>query len=387
MISVEALPAAHGDCLWVEWDDGPHRRRMLIDGGPARPHTLPVGLAARFDRQPEDRRDFELVVCSHIDDDHILGLLPLLTAPPKNFRTRDIWFNSLRHTGPADTLGVRSANRLTECLEGGRFPWNAAVGGGPVVVPAQGGPPRIPLRGLTLTLLSPGPAQLARLRTAWRRSGTPRSRADRDVLGSPAGPGEPVMDAQRLADLAARPYQPDTSAGNGSSIAFLAEHPDGSRVLFGADAHADTLVRSLRRIWHGNGFPVSLVKVPHHGSAHNVSAELVAALNCRDWLFCTNGGRGHEARTRAGRSTHPAPEAAARILVRNAEGRSGNPDRPHTTFWFNHRSPSTRRYAQPSLRALGLRTEYPDTEGITVVVSGGRAARGGPPARTGGGRP
>ncbi|MFF9485489.1 ComEC/Rec2 family competence protein [Streptomyces sp. NPDC014676] len=373
MISVEALPAAHGDCLWVEWDDGPHRRRMLIDGGPGRHGTLPAGLAARFARQPENQREFELVVCSHIDDDHIVGLLPLLTAPPKNFRVREVWFNALEHTGPTDTLGVRSAERLAAFLREGRIPWNTATQGGPVVVPEPEGPPTFPLRGLTLTLLSPRQEQLTRLRTEWRAKAA--ARAERDTLGSAAAPTG--FDARVLAELAARPHRADPSPANGSSIAFLARHPDGSSVLFAADAHADVLVHSLHRLWHGNGYPVSLVKAPHHGSAHNVSAGLVAAVECQDWLFSTNGGRGHEKRAQAGHSTHPSPETVARILLRNAAGETG-PTEPHSTFWFNHRTPSTLRYAHPSLAALGLRTEYPrrDTDGITVAVSAGRVSRG-----------
>ncbi|MFB7109863.1 hypothetical protein [Streptomyces sp. NPDC056190] len=55
-----------------------------------------------------------------------------------------------------------------------------------------------------------------------------------------------------------------------------------------------------------------------------MSAGLVAAVECRDWLFSTDGSHGHAKRTRAGRSTHPAPEAVARILLRNAAGE----DRP-----------------------------------------------------------
>lgn len=374
MIRVEALPARHGDCLWVEWDDGPRLRRMLIDGGPGGMRELPAGLAARFARQPEDQREFELVVCTHIDDDHLAGLLPLLTAPPKNFSTRDIWFNALEHTGPADTLGVVGAQRLTECLRSGHHPWNVATSGEPIAVPTRTAPPRFPLRGLTLTLLSPWPDQLTALRAHWRRATAARARRRaRDVLG-----GTDLFDgadARTLARLAARPYQADTAAPNGSSIAFLAEHPDGSRVLFGADAHAEALVRSLRLVWHGNDFPVSLVKAPHHGSAHNMSRALAAALRCGNWLISTDGGRGHRTRFADGRSTHPAPETIARIMVRNAA--SGRPGAPHTTLWFNHRSPSTARYAVPSLRELGLRAEYPrdDTRGIAVVVSRGTVFR------------
>ena len=33
MFTIEMLPAAHGDCLWIEYGSGQEVRRILIDGG------------------------------------------------------------------------------------------------------------------------------------------------------------------------------------------------------------------------------------------------------------------------------------------------------------------------------------------------------------------
>ena len=40
MFRIEMLPAAHGDCLWIEYGTGREVHRILIDGGPA--HTYPT---------------------------------------------------------------------------------------------------------------------------------------------------------------------------------------------------------------------------------------------------------------------------------------------------------------------------------------------------------
>ena len=40
MFRLEMLPAAHGDCLWIEYGSGTTVHRILIDGGPA--HTYPA---------------------------------------------------------------------------------------------------------------------------------------------------------------------------------------------------------------------------------------------------------------------------------------------------------------------------------------------------------
>ena len=57
MLRIEMLPAAHGDCLWIEYGSGATVHRILIDGGPA--HTYPA-LRERILHLPANARRFEL---------------------------------------------------------------------------------------------------------------------------------------------------------------------------------------------------------------------------------------------------------------------------------------------------------------------------------------
>jgi hypothetical protein len=260
-ILVDALPADDGDCLLVQWEHRGRTHRMLIDGG----RRLPALAGKRFD----------LVVCTHVDRDHIGGLLALLATP--GFHADDVWFN-----GPPQLEAYRSypdGDALAALLSS--RPWNAAFGGDAVVVPPRGSLRQIEKHGMRFTLLSPTSDRLTMLAEAWRG-----------------------------------PYQPDRSVTNGSSIAFIAEHIDGGRVLFGADAHAEVLEQSLRRIARERPYQVDLCKVPHHGSRHNTSPSLLAALDCHDWLFCTNGKNGN-----------PRQETLDRIEARPGKHK----------LWFNYR--------------------------------------------------
>jgi len=168
--------------------------------------------------------------------------------PPPGFRAADVWFNGRRHL---DLLGPAQGDILSDALTSRSVPWNEAFGGAVVVVPAGGDLPVIQLPGLRITLLSPTRAQLATLAGSW-----PRVLAEAGS-GLAAAPAEPDLLRREAADrevelhrLVARPYTPDGSAANASSIAFLAEHDDGGRVLLAADATAEVLAASLRRdLW------------------------------------------------------------------------------------------------------------------------------------------
>ena len=42
MLRIEMLPAAHGDCLWIEYGSGTNVHRILIDGGYRMDTVTPV---------------------------------------------------------------------------------------------------------------------------------------------------------------------------------------------------------------------------------------------------------------------------------------------------------------------------------------------------------
>ncbi len=76
MLSIELLPAAHGDAIWIEYGPVASVSRILIDGGPA--PTYQLGLRRRIELLPQNARMLELFVVTHIDADHIDGALILL---------------------------------------------------------------------------------------------------------------------------------------------------------------------------------------------------------------------------------------------------------------------------------------------------------------------
>src|SRR6478752_7301035 len=115
-IHIEVLPARLGDCLLVECrrPTGP-TWRMLVDGGP--PDTWPL-LEARLRRLDPADRHIDVAVITHIDNDHIGGMLELL-ASDLAADVADFWFNGPPHlpqSGPGRPRSVGQGESLVAAL-------------------------------------------------------------------------------------------------------------------------------------------------------------------------------------------------------------------------------------------------------------------------------
>ena len=304
MFRIEMLPAGHGDCLWIEYGDPKAPRRVLIDGGAA--GTYKRALRERLRGLRENERRFELLVVTHIDADHITGILELLEDSETRFQARDIWFNGYRHLPDEkpETLGPVQGERLTDLLA--KRPWNREFKEAAVVVQADGELPRLQLEGgLVLTLLSPTPGKLADLKPEWekevRKAGLDPSQPRPGEVESPGGfelLGSPDVEA-----LAAEAFSEDSAKANGSSIALLAEF-EGRRLLLTGDAHPGIMTAAIKRLAGGGRLAVDACKLPHHGSKANVNRQFLQALDCRKWLFSTNGAY----------FRHPDRQTVARVI-------------------------------------------------------------------------
>ena len=310
MFTIEMLPAERGDCLWVRWGDaGEHV--MLIDGGPSK--TIPAlvpELERRIKELPGRDDRVELLVQTHIDLDHIEGLVSLLSGPERVRLFRDIWFNGRHHL--VATLGPKEGELITAMLAEEPDRWNRAFDGGAVVVPDAPEPlPVVELAGgMRLTLLAPTSDALAKLAPEWDKWAAkftevpkvPKKWERVDVLGA--------FDPELMAKA---PFKEDRSAPNGAGIAFIAEYAN-RRGLFAADVPPRFLLAAFERLPahmrlksgdHKGRVKLDAVKMSHHGSRNNTSLELCQAISCPRWLVSTNGAR----------FSHPHIEALSRVIV------------------------------------------------------------------------
>jgi hypothetical protein len=353
IFEIEMFPAKNGDCLWIEYGDPKAPNRILIDCGAESAAKLLNTRVA--DLHAAGKMDsFELFVLTHIDADHISGVLPFFkNRGPLTFG--QVWFNAEPQLPPA-VLGVMQGEKFADILNddpGLRAAWNKSAGTtknvpAPIVRPDQGPLPSYTLPGgMTLTVLSPGNAQLKDLATVWRKELQRfKNRTSHQTLAGKPKP-LPVNDPAsfNVEELAGSKEKPDPSVANGSSIAILAEF-DGRAVLLTGDAHAEVMAASIKRLLADRGsagrLRLDAMKLSHHGSTNALTKELLEVIECPQYMISTDGSKFY----------HPDREAVARVIFYGGK----NPK-----LIFNYRSEMNGFWGEPVLRdKYAYQTDYPD---------------------------
>jgi beta-lactamase superfamily II metal-dependent hydrolase len=345
MLKVAMLPARQGDCLWISYgaEDAPHH--LVIDGGPERSQIL----RSHIEKKLRTGRPLhiDLLVVTHIDNDHIGGVLDLLEEPPPGLTFTDIWFNAHRHLLPPDLLGREQGDRLSDLLKDKGLPWNEAFKGGAVAIPDKGDLPRRERQdGLVITLLGPDREGLRRLHGKWPEVVNAKGEGEAEAIRCETEP-EDLLGRRDdwppdIRALAQKQFESDQGEANGSSIAFLVEY-EGKRVLCPGDAFAGRLIDSIDRLpFDEERLRLKAFKLSHHGSRKSTSSDLLKRVACSRYLISTNGSY----------FGHPDAEVLARVLTHGGS----NPQ-----LIFNSNSPFARCWADPTVKnAPPYRTLFPE---------------------------
>lgn len=349
MFVLEAVKAKHGDCLLLHWGPEAAPRLALIDGGPGGIYRrfLRPRLAALAQERGVDRLAIDLAMVSHIDEDHISGLIDLaeemeLRAAPATIGR--LWHNSLE--GLLDTpLDSSEVDRATAALGGpsrrADSIWYAkvlaSVRQGQILhgharrlglagtmnhpfqplVAARAGARPARLGGLSLTVIGPALPEIEALRAAWREK-----RVDGIVAAFA-----------------------DDSPYNLSSIVVLAAYR-GRRMLLTGDARGDRILDGLkrRRLLRDGRIHVDLLKLPHHGSPNNVTPEFFEQVTADAYVVSGDGRK------------HPNPHRSAMTWL--ADARAGGGYEVYCTYDLPHMR-----------RIFGRRLKLPADGAASVAVS------------------
>jgi beta-lactamase superfamily II metal-dependent hydrolase len=352
LFNVHSLPATYGDSFVIEYGESSNKTSMvLIDGGTA----LTANAISKL-VEAKEKFHFELVIVTHVDRDHIEGVLGLLERPTLNFTIGDFWFNGWSHLNEGiETFGPDQGERLSAAVLAHNISWNDAFSGKAVVIEDDAKAlPRIELPGgMTITLLSPFRSNL--------RSLIPKWKSDIEKAGLEPGYGETeyvdhgtvesfgtVLPSTDIEFLMKQSFNEDETVANGSSIAFIAEYA-GQKVLFAGDSFPSVILKSLNLLSE-KAIEIDLYKVSHHGSKGNTSPALIKKLICHQFLISTNGSN----------YGHPNDVTMARIVKLGSK---------EPKLIFNYVSDYNSPWDDVKLKKeYSYETDYTNAEGITVQL-------------------
>jgi hypothetical protein len=273
---------------------------VLIDGGPYQ--TFKKHLKPTLQKIPLNGK-LDLMVLSHIDNDHIIGLLDLL-GEIKNQReggkkelikVEKIWHNSFNdllelHEDPNKSLrnifsaknmvtgpnfgkslvlkGFQQGTDLTELANRLKIPINPDFD---KIIAVSDNIRSVRLKNISIFLLGPTKKNVDKLREKWNKWSSKKKMTNETLIG--------------LVELV------DKSVPNLASITFLARIKN-KKILFTGDAIGYDIVEMLSKnhMLDKNGkFYVDVLKVPHHGSDRNSSPEFFDTVNANYYIISANG--------------------------------------------------------------------------------------------------
>jgi beta-lactamase superfamily II metal-dependent hydrolase len=342
IFSMDVRRARKGDCLLLHFGTKTNPGLVMIDGGPKnvyRPHLKPridqIRAARKLTKQ--DSLIVDVLMVSHVDDDHIQGILELTKEEidemeahrPRLLNVQSFWHNSFSelighepreltasfqgHFGEAAVSGngelpddkqiqiedssdeddpeviesglkvlasIGQGFRLRQDAEKLQFPCNPEFNG-KLIIAHVGGKP-IPVgQGLKFTIIGPMQPEIHALfekHQQWLEDLKKKGKSPLEALAAYV----------------------DKSVPNLSSIVVLAE-AGGKRMLLTGDARGDKVLEGLQMVkLLGPGdeskINIDLLKVPHHGSANNLDDDFFERIIAKHYVFSGDGEHGNPER-------------------------------------------------------------------------------------------
>ncbi len=302
---LDVLQANDGDCLLLRCENQNKTSLILIDGGPRKIFAQYLKPHLEKIRDEAPVLDVRLVIASHIDADHITGLVDLFktlhdadevgeSAP---YRVRQLWHNSFSdiygsHAKTAESAAITAAVDGSTYLDGlctdaaavvasvaqgnklNAFAERVTARNHKLIQSAATGRSIHEIDGARFTILGPAEKELADLEKKWQSS-----------------------KQSKKGDKAAAADYLNRTVPNLSSIVALAEIPTEKgikRLLLTGDSGGDLILEGLKTagFLEDGKLHLDLLKVQHHGSNHSVTEDFFRQVTAEKYVISGNGKHG-----------------------------------------------------------------------------------------------
>ncbi len=341
IFTLEVLQAQEGDCLLLHWGTEDKPKLAVIDGGPGRVYenTLKPRLQEIAGRA-EGPLQIDLVMVSHVDNDHIVGIKKLfrdlksesekeLPEEERTFKVDRLWHNTFN-----DIVG----DGIDKYYKTMTASFTASVDGEPTGKVLDGLKASLEQKGedeheaahvahdIGLILAGHGEArelrdnhrflldnsEIAALNQPFQKAGrptlitaemTPQPQKLFGLSFKIVGPLDAQIKALQaefdafitkkgLTAEAVLAAYADKSVPNLSSIVTLVKLGDQSLLLTG-DARGDYILEGLTNAGIALPLKVDILKGPHHGSNNNLDADFFEKIVADTYVFSASGKYGN----------------------------------------------------------------------------------------------
>lgn len=376
VFTLEALQAHEGDSLLLHYGDLDDPKLIVIDGGPKdifRDFLEPRLNAIRTKRGGAVL-GIRMVMISHIDNDHIVGIADMTKKlrdlrdanKPLPYDVLTLWHNSFdditsnvgasvaaamqsaafkpNTDGAAVAAGVKEGRQLR--MDADALAINMNSGFDDLIHFDGTVKPLKISKQLTFTVLGPRKDELDALEGKWNEFLEAQKKKKKKTGG---GTSLTPADIQAIAAAFV-----DTSIPNLSSLVVVAES-GSKRILLTGDARGDFIKKSLEdaTLLTNGTFPVDIFKVPHHGSDRNNGPALFKAVPATHYVVSADGKNGNPDDRMFKDLFTARPKGPYHIWLTNPV--------PHAVKFINKNKPSNVTLHLPKKKDEPLKVELENT--------------------------
>lgn len=335
MLNIKLLPAEYGDCIVISVGEE-KKYNLLIDGGVAK--TYKKYLKLEIQQIKELGQKFNLIVCTHMDNDHIGGLVQVVKNESSDL-IKNIWYNGFFQvvsdkfysqkenkftnrdneilekiisqgtvSDAAQEVGINEGMSLGVLIEEGHIPLNA-IAGGQAICSESIKAKIIISKDISIIVLGPSKESIIEVEDYWKKEMVSRNYMFRvsnslklmeafeyqleRIMSLYAEERVKISENEDLEKYIGNLKENDESIVNRSSISFILEQGNKKYLFLGDAVIDETLLRNIENAV-GFKYRFSAIKLPHHGSRYNITHDFISRYTADEYYYLTNSKKyGH----------------------------------------------------------------------------------------------
>lgn len=258
MIEIEVQKAFQGDCIWVRCI-GKKNVNIVIDAGPSK---FKRGFKELIKKINGNKERIDLLIFSHVDDDHIKGCIPYLQNESEKIIDR-VWINGVG-ISVYSNMQEHSTNNVSNLVS-----LIKEIGIDIDVLIFEG--KKYSFDEVVIKVIGPTEKEVFDVAKEIKDGNNLQEHSSDLFLGNI----DDVIDV----------YKSDTSKTNRASIIIVVEF-ENKKMLFLGDSTSENILRAINKYCSCDRFEI--VKLPHHGSPRNISRNLIKQIKSEKFIISTN---------------------------------------------------------------------------------------------------